>query len=70
MTELLMRIFNKKEYWNKKVTEMYNIMRGAEFRYNQAVKNHRKRADLHFEYKLARLNLEKAWQQYSKARGY
>lgn len=70
MTELLMRVFNRKEYWKRKVAEMHDLMLGAEFRYKKASKGHRKCADLHFEYKLARLNLEKAWQKYSKARGY
>lgn len=69
MTELLLKVFNKKEYWRRKAQEMHDIMVGAEFRYNQAVKRHRKRSDLHFEYKLARLNFEKAAQKHREALG-
>lgn len=70
MTELFLRVFNKKEYWKRKVQEMYDIMQGAEFRYKRAVKGHRKRADLSSAYKLARLNFEKAWAEYQKVRGF
>ena len=70
MTELLMKVFNKKEYLRRKAQEMYDIMVGAEFRWRKAIRLHQKSADLSFEYKLARLNFEKAFQQYQKARGY
>lgn len=70
MTELFMKVFMRKEYWKRKVEELHNIMMGAEFRYKKAVKDHRKCSHLNFEYKLARLNFEKAFQEYQKARGY
>ena len=70
MTELLMKVFNRKEYWKRKVAELHDILLGAEFRYKKAVRWHKKCSDLAFEYKLARLNLEKAWAEYTKARGY
>lgn len=70
MTELLLRVFNKKEYWKREMNKLHDIMVGAEFRWRKAIRWHEKSADLSFEYKLARLNFEKAFQQYQKARGY
>ena len=69
MTELLLKVFNKKEYWRRKAQEMHNIMVGAEFRWRKAIKLHRKSADLSFEYKLARLNFEKAAKEHREALG-
>ena len=70
MTELLLRVFNKRKYWEMKAQEMHNIMTGAEFRWRKAIKWHEKSADLSFEYKLARLNFEKAVAQLHKVRGF
>ena len=70
MTELLMKIFMNDRYWKNKLDKLQALMLGAEFKYKKAARLHRECADLHFEYKLARLNFEKAWKQYKDKMGW
>lgn len=70
MTELFLKVFRKKEYWKRKVEETHAIMLGAEFNWRKARRYHRRSSSLHIEYALARLNFEKACNEFHKAMGW
>ena len=70
MTELLMKVFQPKKYWQAKLSECHDAMLSAEFEWRKAIRWHEKSKHLQFKYQLARLNYEKAYKCFQNARGY
>ncbi len=67
--ELLLKIFNKIAYWNKKVSKLAKEEREARYAWRDALEHHRKSKDLRFKYELCALRVNKAYPEYLKAIG-
>lgn len=69
MKELLLKIFNKRAYWNRKMNELAKEEMAARYAWRDAMEHHRKSKDLRFKYELAALRVNKAYPKYLKAMG-
>lgn len=67
--ELLLKIFNKRAYWIRKMTKLAKEEREARYAWRDAVEHHRKSKDLRFKYELCALRVNKAYPEYLKAMG-
>lgn len=69
MKKLLLKLFNKKAYWQDKMNTLAKEEREARYAWRDAVEHHRKSKDLRFKYELAALRVNKAYPHYLQAMG-